>query len=316
MPPNPRDRFSHAITAWEGMYQGDPTDVANIIKLANGSIYTERNVNLRIAAAKKPGSVVIGTMRGITPRTWAAYKRVPIESLTAAQMKAISHTDAVNVYEAFYYKGPGFDRLKWCAATEVLCEIGWGSGPVTAIKAIQRLIGEHPDGVIGPRTIHMYDTWLQFRTPEEAVNAITDWRSNLYRGIVAREPTQKKFLAGWLRRSEYYRPTNAIWWAGWRGGDEVTVPTVPPIEQPIAPPRPTPPTVEDDIRKEADLQGTVQKATIVGGLFTSALAGLREVFPFLKFVPDWAIGVAIVAIVGVGSVWALKSLGVIKRSTN
>ena len=54
-------------------------------------------------------------------------------------------------------------------------------------------------------------------------------------------------------------------------------------------------------------QKVVQGATIIG----SIMASLGS---FFELIPPWALGVAVVAIVGVGAFWALRSFGIIKRN--
>lgn len=307
----PREAFAHAITAWEGLYQDQVTDVGNFIKLADGTIFPPKNSRgqrvathaARLAAARKPGSVVIGTMRGITPDVWAAYKRVAPEILTPQIMRGITLDDAVNVYEAFYYRGPGFDRLYWCAATEVFCDIGWGSGPAVAIKMLQRMIGEYADGVIGPRTIERFNEWWEIHEGPGAIHSIADLRCQFYRDIVRQRPSNAKFLAGWLRRANYYRPTNAAWWSTWA---ERAPAGVVAVQQPEAQPRPAPVTPEEEIKREADTNKIVQGGTVVGSILAS-LGG------FLDIIPKWALGAAFLALVGVGALWALRSFGFIGK---
>jgi lysozyme family protein len=275
----PREAFANAITTWEGLYQADPADTGNI----------------------KRGREIVGTMRGVTPKVWAAFKGVSVDIVTPQVMRALSLEDAVDVYESFYYRGPGFDRLTWCAATEVWCDIGWGSGTGVAIKAMQKMIGEHPDGVIGPRTVERYNEWVEGRMAAGAVDAIANWRCAFYEDIARRRPANKKFLKGWLRRANYYRPANALWWGSWIDPD----PAVPPIQD-NGQARPAPVTPEEIGKREAETNNVVQGATIVG----SVMASLGS---FFKLIPPWALGVGIVALVGVGALWALRSFGIIRR---
>lgn len=277
----PREAFAHAIQTWEGLYQADPADLGNI---------------------RRRDGIIVGTMRGVTPKVWAAYKGVDVSIITPQIMKGITLEDAVDVYEAFYYRGPGFDRLHWCAATEVFCDIGWGSGPAVAIKMLQRMIGEYADGVIGPRTIERYQDWATSRAMAGAIHSIADLRCKFYEDIARQRPANAKFLKGWLRRANYYRPTNAIWWNTWAADEE---PSVPPVQD-NGQPRPAPVAPEEEIRREADTQKIVQGGTVVGSILAS-MGG------FFKIIPPWALGVAVLAIVGVGALWALRSFGVLGK---
>ncbi len=187
----PREAFKKAIETWEGGYQDSPDDAGNL---------------------KRPDGTVVGTMRGVTPAAWARFRGVAVETLTPADMMAIGLDDAADVYERAYYKLPGFAKLRWCPATEVWVDIGWGSGPVTAIKKMQAFVGADGDGVIGPATILQYERWLGTRTMERAVDLVADWRCAFYKHLCEVRPANRIYLKGWLNRANWYRPANAKWW--------------------------------------------------------------------------------------------------------
>lgn len=69
-------------------------------------------------------------------------------------------------------------------------------GPSTAAKFIQRAIGVADDGAIGPGTLAA----LTGKDPIVVCNSVCDQRNKFYNDIVAHNPTQVKYLAGWLRR--------------------------------------------------------------------------------------------------------------------
>lgn len=66
-----------------------------------------------------------------------------------------------------------------------------------ANKYIQMALGlKNPDGVIGEKTA---EALVQCQ-PLEVCMAVCDLRENFYKAIVKRDPSQGKFLKGWLRR--------------------------------------------------------------------------------------------------------------------
>lgn len=91
----------------------------------------------------------------------------------------------------------------------------------------------------------------------------------------------------------------------------------PPVPEPLAPPPPgkrlgedgleRTPESEKKITDEMSTQKIVQGGTIAGGVLASAGS-------FFKIIPPWALGVAVVALVAVGALWALRSFGIIKRA--
>lgn len=65
-----------------------------------------------------------------------------------------------------------------------------------ANKFLQRALNVGVDGVIGPMTVAAAHN----RDEIETCNAICDQRDAFYRRIVANNPSQGRFLNGWLRR--------------------------------------------------------------------------------------------------------------------
>jgi lysozyme family protein len=70
--------------------------------------------------------------------------------------------------------------------TAVNCGVG------EAIKILQRAAGVKDDGIIGPLTIQA--------ARYISLNAYAEQRINYYAGIVIKDPSQARFLKGWLNR--------------------------------------------------------------------------------------------------------------------
>lgn len=71
-----------------------------------------------------------------------------------------------------------------------------------AIKMLQEAVGAVPDGVIGPVTLAK----VSAVPPQQIMDALNRVRCNQYMKIVNANPSQKKFLNGWMRRaSEVYQ---------------------------------------------------------------------------------------------------------------
>ncbi len=69
-------------------------------------------------------------------------------------------------------------------------------GPGRAAKFLQASVGATADGNIGPTTISFANRQDEITT----CNKICDFREQFYRTIAERDPTQARFLNGWLRR--------------------------------------------------------------------------------------------------------------------
>mgnify|MGYP005854028985 CR=1 FL=1 len=70
------------------------------------------------------------------------------------------------------------------------------AGVTTAVRLAQIVSGATPDGKIGPKTLAA----LNGMDPERFVLAYALAKLARYRDIVSRDPTQQKFLLGWINR--------------------------------------------------------------------------------------------------------------------
>ena len=69
-------------------------------------------------------------------------------------------------------------------------------GVGTAAKHLQAALGVTADGDIGPKTL----TAARTADYTHVCNSIADQRVEFYKRIVARNPSQSRFIKGWLRR--------------------------------------------------------------------------------------------------------------------
>lgn len=114
-----------------------------------------------------------------------------LQHITAEQVEAI--------YRADYWWFDGIDDQR--VATKLL-DIAINCGPSTAVRLAQHALvglGAHlsEDGILGPRTTAA----LNAVTPNHMLDLLCQAAAEHYRGIVARNPQQVRFLKGWLNRA-------------------------------------------------------------------------------------------------------------------
>lgn len=171
--------FSEILKA-EGGYQDDIEDTGN---------YT-----------KKDG-VRLGTMRGITPKTYAEYIQKNIEDITVDEMKSINENTARKIYENQYLNKPKFNKLPSNIKANVI-DMGVNAGPKNAIKILQKLIGldkKDIDGILGDKTLNKLNSMsITSKKYSEA-------RINYYKNIIKNNASKKKYLKGWIKRANKYK---------------------------------------------------------------------------------------------------------------
>jgi lysozyme family protein len=144
------------------------------------------------------------TKFGITQTTLARHCGRPVG---AAEVRALSLDQARQIYRRDYYLGPRIDQLP-ARIQPFVFDSAVNHGAPRAICFVQQVCnaagfasggGLAVDGVCGSRTV---------RAAHDADWAMKDWllaalieeRRNFYHGIVARDPSQLRFLDGWLAR--------------------------------------------------------------------------------------------------------------------
>jgi lysozyme family protein len=134
------------------------------------------------------------TKFGITKRDLEAWLGRPV---SVDEVKNLDEATARTIFETKYYKRPGFDKIPWKPLAEQLADWGIHSGPTLAIMNLQEILGVERDGVLGPKTLKALSEADSVR-----VNiSVAKRRLMMFTRIVRKDPTQLKFLSGWVSRA-------------------------------------------------------------------------------------------------------------------
>ena len=109
----------------------------------------------------------------------------------------VTDEEARAIYHTKYVKGPGFDKVADPALQAQLIDFAVHSGPAVAIKKLQALLKIDVDGILGVNTLVAIVASHDLRTLN---NSLARVRMEMICQIVAKFPTQAKFLVGWCRR--------------------------------------------------------------------------------------------------------------------
>lgn len=137
------------------------------------------------------------TNKGVTIAVWKAqgYDKNGDGKIDVADLKMITEADAISIMKKNYWDRWKADGIKSQAIANTLVDWVWGSG-AWGIKIPQRILGVADDGIVGPKTIEA----LNRQDPAKFLEKLYLARFNFLDGIVASNPSQKRFIKGWKNR--------------------------------------------------------------------------------------------------------------------
>lgn len=110
-------------------------------------------------------------------------------------VKALQLEDFKKILKRQYWDRWQADKINNQSIANLLVDWLWGSG-VNGIKIPQRLLGVPADGVVGAKTINA----LNASNQRYIYNKVWQARKEFYEKIVKNNPSQAKWLKGWLNR--------------------------------------------------------------------------------------------------------------------
>lgn len=145
------------------------------------------------------------TNMGITQATLSRHMGRPA---SIEDVRRLNQNIAFEIYERDYYRAPRIDGLPEQIQPFVFdCAVN--HGPSTAIRMIQQVCnaaGFGPideDGVCGPATRDTAQK-AQLEMGDWFTRALVEQRRMTYRRIVHTDPSQARFLNGWLARADSF----------------------------------------------------------------------------------------------------------------
>lgn len=109
----------------------------------------------------------------------------------------VDYEEARKIYYQKYLKP--FEGLEKYLFYEQLVDFGVTSGPRLAIQKLQEIIGVEVDGIIGENTLTEISKWGTF---QRVLNyKLVAARIQMIGRIVQKNPSQIKYLSGWLNRA-------------------------------------------------------------------------------------------------------------------
>lgn len=132
------------------------------------------------------------TNLGVTKAAWAQYIGRPVQD---GEMRTLTKEVVKPFYRKGYWDKCRCDELP-AGLDYAVFDFAVNAGPGRAAKFLQQAVGAIPDGAIGPATMAA----VAKADPTQAVIAFGNAKEQFYNGIVARDPSQARFIKGWLNR--------------------------------------------------------------------------------------------------------------------
>jgi lysozyme family protein len=123
---------------------------------------------------------------GISKRT---YPDLDIAGLTK--------DSATVIYERDFFTKYALDTIQDIRVRWKVFDMAVNLGPKVAFVLAQIATASPPDGVLGARSFIN----INVMNPDVMLGSLCDLQNIWYLGIVSRNPTQHKFLQGWLKRA-------------------------------------------------------------------------------------------------------------------
>lgn len=141
--------------------------------------------------------------RGVTIATWrqVGYDKDGDGDIDVDDLKLITASDAVDrVMKPHYWDRWKADRIKSQSVANIVVDWVWASGRHGIIN-VQQLLGVKVDGIVGEKTLAA----INAQDPRQLFDRIKAARVAFLENLVAKNPTQRKFIKGWLTRLDYIK---------------------------------------------------------------------------------------------------------------
>ena len=132
------------------------------------------------------------TNHGVTIGAWGAYLGRAIQP---GEMKALTLDAVKPFYKSMYWDKVRGDDLP-TGVDYAVFDFAVNAGVGRAAKFLQRAVGADDDGAIGPGTLAL----VAKTTPGKLLENFAEQKEAFYNTLAEKNPTQQKFLKGWMNR--------------------------------------------------------------------------------------------------------------------
>lgn len=181
------DKFIPIVLKWE----------TGINVRANESLENAFLRAKKVGYANDPLDNGGATMVGVTIGTYRSYCRYKGKKApSVADLKAIPYKEWRDILHTMFWSKWKADLIEDQKVANMVVDWVWTSGAGT-IKRVQALLNVTQDGIVGPKTI------AALNAAKDISVKVYQARKSFFEAIVKRNPSQKKWLKGWMNRLNY-----------------------------------------------------------------------------------------------------------------
>lgn len=134
------------------------------------------------------------TMVGITIGTYRSYCRYKgWKTPSVKDLQNMPYKVWRDIVYTMYWNKWKADTISDQSVANMVVDWVWHSGAAT-IKKVQSLLNVTADGIVGPKTI------TALNSDKDIKNKVYSARKSYFESIVKNNPSQKKWLKGWMNR--------------------------------------------------------------------------------------------------------------------
>lgn len=133
-----------------------------------------------------------GTLSGVTLCT---YRHFFGKDKSVEDLKKMTDEEWIQIFRAGFYDKIKGDEIYNDSLCLLIVDWCWMSGVKTAIRKVQSAIGCVADGIVGKKTLFALNS-----NAKDAFYKIWGRRKYFYEKLVEKNPENKKYINGWLRR--------------------------------------------------------------------------------------------------------------------
>jgi lysozyme family protein len=181
------DKFIPILLRWE----------ASITVKENESLEAAYKQATKRGFVNDPYDTGGATMVGVTIGTYRSYCRYKgWKTPSVNDLKNMPYKTWRDIIYTMYWNKWKADTIEDQHIADMLVDWVWHSGAST-IKKVQTLLGVTSDGIVGNKTI------AAVNADKNLLTKVYNARKAYFEGIVKRNPSQKKWLNGWMNRINY-----------------------------------------------------------------------------------------------------------------